>query len=277
MLRPATLPLYATDANYPAGPEPEAGTPTKVAPTSGELAVGYRPGAKPTAQKFNWWRNLVGEWVDHLDDVRVDEPWMFNAADPAAFADNGWTYTATNADTPTIQNPDADHPRRFAELGNNTGVGESSLRSLFFGWDPGTAVYGMRGQVSIDGFGTAVAYTIEWGYHVNSAASHRIVLKKKNGSANWWLHVQDATGTSEVDTSVPCVAGQVYELELRVITGSVYALIDGEVAATLEGSANFPFNDQIRYLLTSQSSGGPPNGLGAMQIGPIRGWFHPGA
>lgn len=56
-------PEWATDANFPAGPEPEAGSPTKAAYTTGQATIGYRPDQIPTAQEQNRWMNLVYRWV----------------------------------------------------------------------------------------------------------------------------------------------------------------------------------------------------------------------
>jgi hypothetical protein len=66
MTKPTKDPYsWATDANYPAGPEPEAGTATKVDPTT-ELTIGWRPGAKPPAQKMNAWANVSSSWLQWL-------------------------------------------------------------------------------------------------------------------------------------------------------------------------------------------------------------------
>lgn len=67
MAKPTDLPEWATDANYSAGAEPEAGSPTKVAPISSKKASGWRPEEKPKAQSLNWWQNLVYQWVTWLD------------------------------------------------------------------------------------------------------------------------------------------------------------------------------------------------------------------
>ncbi len=61
MPEPTALPEIASDANYPAGAEPEAGTPTKVDPA--REALGYRPDEKPTAQEHNWLFNLIWQWI----------------------------------------------------------------------------------------------------------------------------------------------------------------------------------------------------------------------
>lgn len=67
MPKPTDLAPWATDANYPNDAEPEANTPTKVALTT-EPTVGWRPGKKPPAQKMNWWQNVVGRWIQWLND-----------------------------------------------------------------------------------------------------------------------------------------------------------------------------------------------------------------
>lgn len=66
MSRPIQLPLWATDANYPPGSDPWAGSPTKIAPTSGDQAQGWVPNQEPSPEVFNWWKNLVGESISDL-------------------------------------------------------------------------------------------------------------------------------------------------------------------------------------------------------------------
>lgn len=60
---------WATDANYPAGAEPEAGTPTKVALALDQDTLGNRPDAIPTAQEDNDWRNRVGLWTTYIKSL----------------------------------------------------------------------------------------------------------------------------------------------------------------------------------------------------------------
>lgn len=65
MAKPNTVVDFAGDANYPAGAEPEAGTPTKTDPA--REAFGYRPNEHPTAQEFGWLFNLIGLWIQWLN------------------------------------------------------------------------------------------------------------------------------------------------------------------------------------------------------------------
>lgn len=67
MAKPTDLAPWATDDNYPADSEPEASTPTKVAYTLGQEAVGWRPKARPPARELNTWMNRVGKWIDYLN------------------------------------------------------------------------------------------------------------------------------------------------------------------------------------------------------------------
>lgn len=61
MVRPADFPTYATNANYTTGPH--NGTPTKIAMVSGDTQNGNISGIFPSSRKFNWWQNLVGQWI----------------------------------------------------------------------------------------------------------------------------------------------------------------------------------------------------------------------
>lgn len=69
--RPASpLPDWATDTNYTTGPD--VGQPTKVQPLSGEVAQGYFRGGRPPAEKFNWWQNKVGQWINWGSQFWID-------------------------------------------------------------------------------------------------------------------------------------------------------------------------------------------------------------
>lgn len=63
--RPSSTADWATNANYAAGPA--IGTPTKVAPSVGDVQEGYEPAQEPGAQKFNYQLNLLGQWTDWLN------------------------------------------------------------------------------------------------------------------------------------------------------------------------------------------------------------------
>lgn len=91
MPRPATpAPEWASDANYPAGPEPEAGFPTKVAPTSGQADVGWRPDQIPPAEEENWWKNNVWLWLAYLQEITAPK-WKWIAAEAATVVDADFT------------------------------------------------------------------------------------------------------------------------------------------------------------------------------------------
>ena len=59
-------PNIATDANYDAGPEVWNGQPTKRAPLAGQIAKGIIPGAKLTAQLFNYLMNAFSAAIVEL-------------------------------------------------------------------------------------------------------------------------------------------------------------------------------------------------------------------
>jgi hypothetical protein len=66
-MKPTTLPTWATDANFSAPGKPWHATSTRVAPLSAKLAQGFLPDERPKAQYFNWWKNLVYQWVAFLN------------------------------------------------------------------------------------------------------------------------------------------------------------------------------------------------------------------
>lgn len=66
--RPAVIPSWSTDANYPAGGDPWSATPTRVEPDAGNKAGGFVPKEKPPAQFFNWLIGVLANWVAYFDD-----------------------------------------------------------------------------------------------------------------------------------------------------------------------------------------------------------------
>lgn len=74
MAKPTESINWATSTNYPAGAEPEAGTPTKVVP-SGHDTVGWRPEEFPPAQYLNYWMHAVQLWIQWLTSLS-DARWV---------------------------------------------------------------------------------------------------------------------------------------------------------------------------------------------------------
>ncbi len=111
MDKPTDLAPWADDANYPAGAEPEAGTPTKVAYTLGQEAVGWRPKGKPPAQELNTWMHRVGQWVQYVNDGEINGPWGWTGViTPAALAaggNNNWNPTDLDTANVIRATPDA--------------------------------------------------------------------------------------------------------------------------------------------------------------------------
>ncbi len=104
MAKPLTAP-WATDANYPAGAEPEAGTPTKVAYTLGQATTGWRPKGKPPAQEWYRWMNRVGAWTVYLDAGIWEDDLTIAAGKKIIPADGNLKVDGTLTAGDTIANP----------------------------------------------------------------------------------------------------------------------------------------------------------------------------
>lgn len=268
MEEPLTLPRWA---------ETEAGTPAAniVEPTSGQKDTGYVANQIPTSAGVNWWQNIVYQWIAFFKAiVHYTEKWFFTdlGAGGSAMGVNGWGYSNASANAPVVEDPTALHQRRHISMGNNNGVGHSRLFSRWRHWMDSAGAAAIEGKVSVSGFGTSTNYSIEWGWDMASSEwAHRVVIKKKNGSANWFLHVQDVDGTTEQDLGVACTAGQVYTLRLETWANNVRVYIDGVLRYTLGGSAHFPFNNKWRNIAQLVENGGGT--LGFLRIEPFRGYY----
>lgn len=71
MAKPATVPTWATGTNYAGGPD--IGTPTKVAPSGGRIADGWRRDDVPPAQEQNYFQNGVGQWITWLNGLALTD------------------------------------------------------------------------------------------------------------------------------------------------------------------------------------------------------------
>lgn len=76
MTRPTDAPEWASSANYPADASPEASTATKVATTADDKSIGNRPAQYPTAQRMNWWQNLVYLWLLYFKSI-TEPKWLW--------------------------------------------------------------------------------------------------------------------------------------------------------------------------------------------------------
>lgn len=74
MPKPTDPATWAGDTTYTGGPED--GFDTKTVPAEGETQ-GWRPGAEPPAEEFNYWQNLVGQWTEYLDAGAMEGDWSF--------------------------------------------------------------------------------------------------------------------------------------------------------------------------------------------------------
>lgn len=71
MARPSTpIANWASNANYASGLS--TGSPTKAAPSAGQIADGWHPNQKPPPNWENWWHNLADAWALYFDEPRSD-------------------------------------------------------------------------------------------------------------------------------------------------------------------------------------------------------------
>lgn len=68
-VRPLDVPIIATNADYASGPD--AGNPTKNAPSLALLQDGWRPEDEPDAREFNYVENAQSKAIAYLDAIDV--------------------------------------------------------------------------------------------------------------------------------------------------------------------------------------------------------------
>ena len=202
--KPASMPAWATDDNYPADAEPEAGSPTKVAYTLGQATIGWRPKGRPPAQELNTWMNLVYQWILwSIEDVTH----VHQAA--------GWTVNPTTADIGGLTQI----------IGLSAGVGWTAMKDLDY-LRPGDTIK-----------------QIDWSwYNQASGAGGQYTLSLVERTAGH-LTAQTVIATHTVDTDSPaadssdqdysmaaidhvCLAGKSYYLQVTANGASVPSTAD---------------------------------------------------
>lgn len=83
---------FATDTNYATGPD--VGTPTKVAPSAGEIDSGFVRGTAAVAQHMNYLFGEIQEWLFYLAGLAADSEFLGDLE--AWISAHAWTFTATN-------------------------------------------------------------------------------------------------------------------------------------------------------------------------------------
>ncbi len=79
MAKPLNNFEFATNTNYSTGPD--VGTPTKVAPSAGEIDSGFVRGTAAVAQHVNWLFGEVQEWLEYLAGLATDTEFLEDLED----------------------------------------------------------------------------------------------------------------------------------------------------------------------------------------------------
>lgn len=90
--RPTDIPSFATNTNYATGPD--VGTATRVKPSVGELADGFKNGLAnaPDAQSLNWAVGLLSDWATYLSGMEI----LRYQLNDDATVDTGETFDTTS-------------------------------------------------------------------------------------------------------------------------------------------------------------------------------------
>jgi hypothetical protein len=65
--KPGTLPIFGTDANLASGTE--SGSTVILEPAAAVKAQGWVPGVTFVGRWWNWWANLVYQWIQYVDGL----------------------------------------------------------------------------------------------------------------------------------------------------------------------------------------------------------------
>lgn len=261
---PTVSPSWATDTNYPAGVEPEAGTPTKVEPTAGKKAIGFRPEEYPPAQYFNWFMWLVAKWIQFLSSARLNFFELHqNWCAPMLAA---WTQGMVNGATFTkLVDPSANKP---CVWGRMRVPGDAAASGVIYSERVASGIINnewnddLMGMIELTVDATAFAGTAN-DYYAKIGLCHdenmaalgedAIAIYKDSANANWLLKTYSSNASAETSTDTGVAATGIQLLRFEIYgtnwTGGrrVDLYIDGVLAAT--NTTNLPSGQEMSLLV----------------------------
>lgn len=292
-LPPATdVPSWASDTNYTNGPSPA--TPTKVAPSAGQVTEGWLPNYKPPAQWLNWFQNLLQQHVISQSGWHVRN-WIGGARVPGSYVQSSnlrtpiaSMLTATSGGLYVIcaVNSDGTTSRVYNERNTTVSAVDATLAG-----DPVYAVHGavfsaVATLVAAQSNGT-VRKTTDFGaswasagavpsgkktLHYFAAANRWIVGHtaanriKYSGDLSTW---SDATGAGAAPTTPRCIrSGATACIQVFDTTATVCARTADGIAWTLQtisaGAHDWRgvANNSVRSAWMAVAS----DGIGALSI-----------
>lgn len=224
MAKPTDIPTWATDADYPAGPDAWSATPTKVEPSTGQKEEGWDPAQRPPAQYWNWWMNLVGQWLEYVDVQTSDDITESTFPHPAKMTG---TFNIASV-TPVFGN---------AKLNINTSVLTGNSQALI----PIKTHHGKK----------VTNITIAKVFVMTAAESFVVTIEKSNsdGSANTVIHTETYNvndGATWSDLSMDFDSGEVddtFTIDMRI------ALNSGDAGGGLANSLLIVSNMRVTHSL----------------------------
>ncbi len=193
MAKPTDDISWATDANYPAGPETYAATPTTTEPVTGRKAEGWEPGKKPPAQEMNWWQNAIYRFLT----------WVFGLFDSngrllqLAESTTKWRPATSGGallNAGTITTPD---------LGDSYFVGDATPFSAIVGLPVDVAVGDVITSIAFLVYGDGVAAAAMQLYPLDGSVSAIETVDAPTAAAAWTVYTQVLGSPYTVLAGVP--------------------------------------------------------------------------
>lgn len=248
-----------------------------VEPSTPQKEQGYTNGERVPPATANWIAWLSWLWLVWIDAITrgvntwAIECWNFTNT---YLEDNGW-FSLAGTFTTAPATPSATMPYRFLRVTGAIGSNEAQYSGVPFHYFTMTTEAWVEWTQQVVSYGTSVDYEIETGLTFTSSTGvHRITVRKTEASANWFLYIQDASGTTSLNTGVPATAAQIYRMRLEYsgpngngTDARVRCYIDGVLVETVT-DVNVPKNTAgmlwFRYFNTDAA-----NAIGDFYLGPI--------
>ncbi len=201
MAKPASVPSWATDANFSSGPE--SGSPTKVEPSSGAKAQGQVPGQPYRGPRMNWLFNLLCQWATYLNNLPTDNDFrnanftwggdhvFTNQVDAPGGVTSGGTIDAVNLVGVDV------YSATGGEFTYGNGSPSPRARSVSLSLPASRVLASYPGDVEVASFleigGGGPAYL---NIPANAAAVFAVTLPRDAVLTSWRAGIRNATGVT---------------------------------------------------------------------------------
>jgi hypothetical protein len=235
MSRPTAAPDWATNPNYPPGPDPWSSTPTRATPSAGLVQSGQTPEIPIPAELMNFLWGTHGDWIKYLDPLTGDMARALSVRDDFLgdrLNRSLWSPSLSNAIAQNGFDDSANGAAGALALNADTGAAWSALFQMA-PFPLAGLNWRMSARVRFANWGVwAAAGTTQIGYLATDSAYFTAT-----GAGGAFPNINAVINGTAHDLGVAPSASAYQLLEMICVAGTITVLIDGVVKGTFAYTA----------------------------------------